>query len=30
MIIWVQTKDLGSRKFEFDSEFKFKGRFEYF
>jgi hypothetical protein len=30
MIIWVQTKDLGSRKFEFDSRFEFKGRFEYF
>jgi hypothetical protein len=30
MIIQVQTKDLGSRKFEFDSGFKFKGRFEYF
>jgi hypothetical protein len=29
-IIWVQTKDLGLRKFEFDSGFKFKGRFEYF
>jgi hypothetical protein len=29
-IIWVRTKDWGSRKFEFTSWFEFKGRFEYF
>jgi hypothetical protein len=28
--IWVQPKDLGSRKFEFNSRFEFKGKCQYF